>query len=101
MGWKKLGWKRWWKQSLKTLKFQRKHFNWQSRGHGFEPRMLHQKTAAKSMISAVFFYFCRTFVARSVFVAVPNPSPEKVFPQAISVSFLFSRSLSRHAASMR
>ena len=41
MNWKNLGWKWWWKQSLKTLKFQWNRFNWQSRGHGFEPRMLH------------------------------------------------------------
>ena len=41
MSWKNLGRKRWWKQSPKTLKFQRTSNDWQSRGHGFEPRMLH------------------------------------------------------------
>ena len=63
MGWKKLGWKRWWKQSLKTLKFQRKHFNWQSRGHGFEPRMLHHnKNETPPGVS--FLLLCRNNTGR-------------------------------------
>ena len=60
MGWKKLGWKRWWKQSLKALKFQRKHFNWQSRGHGFEPRMLHHNTNGRHQSSVLCY--CRNII---------------------------------------